>query len=83
MCVIAGFLCVRQDGWSPLVAGLPSLLRLWNQHAQLHRLCEHQPVKSHAQNIRIEFKCSILELNEVPVVLLPALDIYYIICSAV
>jgi len=35
---------VWQDWRSPLVAGLPSLLRIWNQHAQLHRLCKPQTV---------------------------------------
>lgn len=35
------FAVVWQDRWSPLVVGLPSLLWIWNQHAQLHRLCKH------------------------------------------
>lgn len=36
------FAVVWQDWWSPLVIGLPSLLRIWNQHTQLHSLCKHR-----------------------------------------
>lgn len=41
-CDVSLFAVVRQDWWSPLVVGLPSLIWIWNKHAQLHRLCEHQ-----------------------------------------
>lgn len=50
------FCLLAQIWWPSLVAGVPALLWIWNQHAQLNHLRKHQPACQNWRQSHLNFE---------------------------